>query len=296
MCAWVVPRLSNIQGASQDAEAKKQKNKSQDVETNLSQICHTQHPILSFIMRNQLLIRMFALDPQEESEEEELIQVVAHKDCRRPQPVTTKAAAGYNEYGMTALHMACRTGSFSRVRQLLAQPGADVNAVDAAGRTALLHACRRPVHGASLVAYLITQHGAAVNACTPAGVTALHVACRANNAPAVRVLLSHGANVEGAAFGPETILHQACRRSHPEIVRLLVCQGAAHVNAALLDGTTPLHRAVYTGNLATVQCLVEHGAAAHRSNDQGVTPLHVAYTMQQYEIAEYLLEHVLSQR
>uniref|UniRef100_A0A7S3LAX5 Uncharacterized protein n=1 Tax=Amphora coffeiformis TaxID=265554 RepID=A0A7S3LAX5_9STRA len=262
-------------------------------------------------MRN-LLIRMFEFPPEDASEEElihvnnndcHLVTVPSSKNRDVAKAATavstttaTIATVVYDKHGMTPLHVACRKGQSSRVRNLIRQ-GANVNLVDASGRTPLMYACRN-LHS-YLVRFLL-EHGADANVCTThkngqKRITALEVACRSNNVGAVRVLLEHGANVEEIeAPGKETLLHKACRRSNPEVVRLLLKYGGANANAALLsDGSTPLHQAVYRGNLQVVKCLVEQGATVQRANHHGVTPLHVAYTMQHYDVAEYLLESIL---
>ena len=262
-------------------------------------------------MRNGLL-QLFASPLEDgDSSEEELIRVHAKQDecrtttttkttnlCRRA--MTCSSSTRLDENGMTPLHLACRRGQLSRVRNLLKQRHAVttadnlINEADAAtGRTALMYACR-VVHGQAVVQYLL-DHGANPHAVSKQGLTALQVACRAHNVGAVQLLLKQDEKKELDICIPHQLLHKLCqRRNKPgqvAILQLLLEHGANA--AAVCNGTTPLHHAAFYGNLPAVQCLVEHGASPNQSNDHGVTPLHVAYRMQHYEVAEYLLEHTL---
>lgn len=253
-------------------------------------------------MRNSLIC-LFELnedDVSSSSEAEELIRVVRKNPAkqqggRQRTKVTSPLFSDEQQHGgeMSALHVACRRGQLGRVRNLLRRGDDDVNKVDdTTGRTPLMHACRNVV-SAEVVHYLLTQDDVDVHACTSSGLTALEIAGRAGNVTAVRSLLRHGAEPG------RHLLHRLCRRGRRcrvEIVDLLVRHGA-DVHAAL-DGSTPLHVAAHAGvPLTVVECLVEHGAAPHTPNrNGGVTPLHVAYRMRRYDIAEYLLERTLRPR
>uniref|UniRef100_A0A7S3LCC1 Uncharacterized protein n=1 Tax=Amphora coffeiformis TaxID=265554 RepID=A0A7S3LCC1_9STRA len=199
----------------------------------------------------------------------------------------------FDLHGMAPLHAACRRGQRGLVHDLIKYQGANVNLIDAAGRTPLMYACRHNVGNSKLVRYLLDA-GAHVNTRDDHGGSALEFACRRNHVYAVKYLLECGADVEGIQRrGDETLLHKACRSSNTTVVRLLVQHGA-DVNATTDDGTTPLHLAVQRGDMFTVEVLVQSGAAVNRPNDVGLTPLHLGYVWGHYDIAEYLLGNVLT--
>eukprot|EP00953_Heterococcus_sp_UTEX-ZZ885_P020030 11190-Heterococcus_DN1.PRE.1 len=51
------------------------------------------------------------------------------------------SAAIANEYGVTPLHLACRSGCLQTVRHVLAASECDINATDSEGRDAVYWAC-----------------------------------------------------------------------------------------------------------------------------------------------------------
>ena len=75
---------------------------------------------------------------------------------------------------------------------LLLRHGADVNARDAAGNTALMGVCFK---GHLEIARILIEHGTDVNAQNSMGATALIYAATYGHSEIVKVLLSHGAAI-----------------------------------------------------------------------------------------------------
>ena len=97
--------------------------------------------------------------------------------------------------GETALMTAARTGIPAAVKTLLAH-GADVNAKESwRGQTALMWAA---AEGHAETIQVLLEAGAQVNARSNAGWTALLFAAREGRIPAVKALLAGGANVDDA--------------------------------------------------------------------------------------------------
>lgn len=80
------------------------------------------------------------------------------------------------------------------------------------------------------------------------------------------------------------------------LLSALAVMGLAAVVAAAdgavtdADGTTPLHRAAYTGDLAQVRRLLQGGARADASNRYGVTPLSLAAGAGSADVVKLLVE------
>jgi hypothetical protein len=141
----------------------------------------------------------------------------------------------------------------AEVAKLLLDGGADVNAADQSGRTALMHASLR---GHDELAAILVRRGADVNLPDKRGTTSLMVAVEKNNVGIVRLILSKGANVNAKDRNGDTALMRACRTGAPEMVRLLLNKGA-DVNAADRRGRTALDVA---SDEQVKRILKEHGA------------------------------------
>ena len=76
-----------------------------------------------------------------------------------------------------------------------------------------------------------------------------------------------------AAFAaePGSTLLRAAERGDQALARTLIQQGA-DVNASSVDGSTPLHRAVFTDHFDVASLLVKAGAKVQAADRYGVTP------------------------
>ena len=87
-----------------------------------------------------------------------------------------------------------------------------------------------------------------------------------------------------------TALHQACSRGNLLHVKELLKLGA-YVEAKTGKGQTPLHLAVFSGSLPTVQAIVEAGAVLDKPRDSDLyTALHIACEGNWKDIAIYLIQ------
>jgi ankyrin repeat protein len=106
----------------------------------------------------------------------------------------------------------------------------------------------------------LLKQGADVNAVQGDGVTALHWAATRGDAEMARVLILAGANLRAATrFGGYTPLHVAAERGHAGVVQALV-QAGADANATTPRGTTALMLAAAAGDTATLTALLDAGA------------------------------------
>ena len=127
------------------------------------------------------------------------------------------------------------------------------------GRTALSLAAR---HGHEAIASLLLEHGAEVEAINNAGETALHEATFGDHLTVIEVLVVQGhANVDAQDSSGHTPLMMAADLGRDWAVRLLVQKGA---DVKLKDelGRTALDLAMRRRNKAVVQYLesLEHAS------------------------------------
>jgi ankyrin repeat protein len=154
----------------------------------------------------------------------------------------------------TLLIYAAAFGNVEAVRRLV-ERGADVNAKNSFGATAL-------VYGAANEAKvrLLLAHGADVNARTRQGRTPLMIAAACDGCSAVvKLLLEKGADANVKDTGGSTALELAASAGEPESVRLLLAAGADAKNVST-SGMTPLLGAVYNCDLASIRMLLAKGA------------------------------------
>jgi ankyrin repeat protein len=157
---------------------------------------------------------------------------------------------------------AARNGDKNAVRALLKQ-GADVNATDADGTTALLWASYRDdIESADL----LIRGGANVNAANDLGATPLWTASLNGSTAMVRTLLKAGANPNAALLLGETPVMVAARAGNPDVVEQLLAKGAT-VNARAARGQTALMWAVVQKHPEIVKLLLVHGADVHARSD-----------------------------
>ena len=91
------------------------------------------------------------------------------------------------------------------------------------------------------------------------------------------------------AAAADAPLRDAVERGAPAAVRALIDKGA-DVNAKSVDGTTPLHWAVYADRLEIALMLLRAGARAAEGDRYGVTPLYLAAENGNADMIRYLID------
>ena len=157
--------------------------------------------------------------------------------------------------------------------RVLVQKGADVNAAQRDGATALHWAVYRD----SLDAVDLLLRAGAKAAANREGITPLAMAALYGHAPLVDRLLKAGADAKSLGPNGETMVMFAARNGNPEVIRLLV-EAGANVNAREpLRGTTALMWAIEQRHPEAVAALLKAGAdPAARSAGAGLPRNYIA--------------------
>ena len=224
----------------------------------------------------------------------------------------SKSATEGGDKPTKTLHEAAAAGDIEQVKLLISK-GADVDAKDKLGRTALHCASEK---GHAEVAKLLISQGADVNAMDRNLAKPLHYAVMRGEKQTVELLLSKGADINAKNRDGRTPLFEAMKSSaagRKEVVELLASKGAKvpalhlaaymgdieKVRKCLQDGIdinsqenfccTALHAAANSGKKDIVEFLISKGAMVDAKDALGVTPLYYAAMHNYEDIADLLL-------
>ena len=199
--------------------------------------------------------------------------------------------------GATPLMYAAVVGSVDAMSRLI-DAGANVNAMNSAGATALMWSATDMAK-----VRLLLGKGADPKIVAKSGKTALALAAMSDRSgDIVRLLLASGADVKAVDGFKSTVLHAAAAGNDLDTIRQVVDAGL-DVNAVNFPGFTPLMLSASQGNLAAVKLLLAKGANVNAVSGDGsfqkvkagtialgtFTPLSLAVTMNP-EVVKALLD------
>jgi uncharacterized protein len=190
--------------------------------------------------------------------------------------------------GNTALMLAAQETS-AEAMQLLLSSGADIHAANDSGQNALFAAAQA---GQVCMMELLVQHGLSITAFDNKGITLLMTAAVNGHKPAAEWLLQRGVPVDAVDSLGCSALHHACLGScdHAAMVELLLAS-AADVHKRSEYHQTPLFVAASRGHVQCAKALLAAGAGVNTTDISGVIPLHIALHRSHSAVAQLLLEH-----
>ncbi len=188
-----------------------------------------------------------------------------------------------NDAGATALMWA--VNGLEKTRLLVAQ-GADVNAKSDNARTPLMIAATQ--HGSAPVLELLLDHGANPSAQAPGlsgMMTPLSEAAYASDITAMRTLIAHGADVNGA--GANTLGYALVVDCAACVDLVIGSTEKPSVNLAMMLDTPPI------GDSMLVKPLIDHGADPNVKSPDGDTLLAMACAADTapVQLARFLIDH-----
>ncbi|CAG1964672.1 unnamed protein product [Fusarium graminearum] len=187
--------------------------------------------------------------------------------------------------GWTALLIAA-TFSNHETLKLLLEKGADIEAKDKYGWTALLIAARFSKHE---TLKLLLEKGADIEAKDKYGGTALILAAEFSSHETLELLLEKGANIEAKDKYDSTALLIAVKSSRHKILELLLEKGA-DIEAKDEYGRTVLTEAACIGNSLAIDLLLKKGADIEAKDGDGRTALNKAALVGYSLVVDLLLE------
>jgi ankyrin repeat protein len=196
-----------------------------------------------------------------------------------------------NGHGWTALHYATYQSRMDSTHRelttvsMLTKSGADVNARDGKGYTALDLAAS---DGNEALVRLLLDAGANINTPRNRNPPVLTIAAYSGKEPVVQMLMDAGADVNMQDEDGDSALIAAAETDHVEIVRMLLDAGA-DINLRNLTGETSLFGAVAAGCEDVVQFLLDAGADVDVRTALGNTALSLAVSCDKKEIVRHLL-------
>lgn len=206
--------------------------------------------------------------------------------------------------GATPFFLACTSGNLALVKYLHNHPRVDVSTGTHDGFSPFFTACElghtevrcaraRALLWCSAHARCVcppTSHDRRLchTCCGSCGCGCGCCCCRSRAVPCHQVV-KYLASVPGvdvaATCAGQPAWFNACDRGHVDVVKFLIPQlTRAQLEYRLPNGATAVCAASLRGHLATVRCLVEHGASVSQSSNRGETPLHHACQNGHYKV------------
>jgi len=196
-----------------------------------------------------------------------------------------------NLEGWTPLHAACAEGHMEMAKLLIERYKAQINKQNIQGTTPFFHACSSG--HLNLVKYLLSN-GADPELSKPNGWKPIHIACYNENDHIVKYLIEETnvdlncTNNEIKGYAPIHILIST-EIPRIEVIELILRKGI-DVNKKNVNGSTPLHLAVFWNHFQVLELLLAYNANLFEKNNKGRTPLNLACHYGNENIAKYLAE------
>ena len=136
----------------------------------------------------------------------------------------------------------------------------------------------------------LIQLGANVNACDQSGRSALHLASAEGRLEIVEYLIQEKANIKIKDRWGSEPLHEACLAGHSAVINALVRAGAILSSDFKSEMEMKIRAFAAQGKLADMKRVIDSGFWYDAADYSGQTALHIASENNRFEIVEYLLK------
>ncbi|XP_059092196.1 protein TANC2-like isoform X3 [Tigriopus californicus] len=176
---------------------------------------------------------------------------------------------------------------------LLIEFGADINAINSNGMTALMFAAKQ---GHLDIVRLLFQHGAVINLIDKTEMSALVFAAKSGHLNTISFLVScdwvtDSVNDLGLAEAAQQAMVISAEKGHEQVLEFLLDMAEVKINHSdTLTGNTALCAAASCGQRRCVEILLRRGAKVALSNLKESSPLHLAIGGGHWEVTELLLK------
>jgi ankyrin repeat protein len=176
------------------------------------------------------------------------------------------------------LHEACRTGDLRAAKRLSRWPlgGRRMKKRNSAGLTPLMAAVGS---GHTEIALLLLRRGAEINAADPTGMTALHLACsKAQYGEVAKALVEGGADLSGEWKGCARPARLAAESGNLAALQAMVKKARQVLGLADSDGVTPVLAAAEHGNADAFRLCAEAAPQSLKvaRTEDGATAVYLA--------------------
>lgn len=213
---------------------------------------------------------------------------VNHVFTQKSISLTNDTDENDEEESSLLLHDAVMFGQ-AHIVQMLLDAGAEVDAADSDGTTALMAAAQ---YGQSEIVTILINAGADIDAVDNTGGTPLMYAATYDEPKVIEILLAAGAQVNVMDEEGKTPFLNAVESGHPQIMRRLLKAGA-DIDVTDSDGKTALMLAAEYGHPEIIKILVEmhpDKAYLNKTTPDGITALMLAAQYGHPEVIKLLLE------
>jgi ankyrin repeat protein len=194
-----------------------------------------------------------------------------------------------NHRGETQLILAAKEGDIRRV-ELLMEMGADINAADDNGQSALMWAAAHRFLDRSEMVTLLIRLGADVHLRDKSGQTARGLALRNGNQRIADLLVELGAPILPEDESMEAAMQEALVTRNVEIAAYLIKRNRNIIDVQNADGQTALMNAASDGDVVWTETLLGFGADVNRTDHDGRTPLMYAVESGNADVVERLVQ------
>ena len=137
---------------------------------------------------------------------------IAFTELDEKYPIKPEQVNQYDSQKMGLLYLACKSGQFEIVHNLLSHGSIDLNKASEDGTTPLYIACQNG--HLKIVKELLNQKIIDINKATNDDVTPLDIACHQEHFEIVEELLRRGAKINDEIFNATSIFYSACSSTH----------------------------------------------------------------------------------